>query len=71
MEPAPVKAKPQGRLLVSTQLDAKDELEEVISPGSAVQKEHGARGAARGVRSHPESCREHFAEAIQRDTMDL
>ncbi|CAF92690.1 unnamed protein product, partial [Tetraodon nigroviridis] len=29
MEPAPVKAKPQGRLLVSTQLDAKDELEEV------------------------------------------
>lgn len=29
MEPAPAKAKPQGRLLVSTQLDAKDELEEV------------------------------------------
>lgn len=29
MEPAPVKAKPQGRLLLSTQLDAKDELEEV------------------------------------------
>uniref|UniRef100_A0A8C4F3G1 Integrator complex subunit 3 n=1 Tax=Dicentrarchus labrax TaxID=13489 RepID=A0A8C4F3G1_DICLA len=28
MEPAPAKAKPQGRLLVSTQLDAKDELEE-------------------------------------------
>uniref|UniRef100_A0A3P8WPK8 Integrator complex subunit 3 n=1 Tax=Cynoglossus semilaevis TaxID=244447 RepID=A0A3P8WPK8_CYNSE len=28
MEPAPVKAKPQGRLLVSTPLDAKDELEE-------------------------------------------
>lgn len=43
MEPAPVKAKPQGRLLVSTQLDAKDELEEVIWPGSAVQKEHGTR----------------------------
>lgn len=41
MEPAPVKAKPQGRLLVSTQLDAKDELEEVIWPGSVVQKEHG------------------------------
>lgn len=33
MEPAPAKAKPQGRLLVSTQLDAKDELEEVGSPG--------------------------------------
>lgn len=29
MEPATAKAKPQGRLLVSTQLDAKDELEEV------------------------------------------
>ena len=29
MEAAPAKAKPQGRLLVSTQLDAKDELEEV------------------------------------------
>eukprot|EP00064_Thunnus_orientalis_P025652 superscaffoldBa00013559_g26050 len=28
MEPAPAKAKPQGRLLLSTQLDAKDELEE-------------------------------------------
>uniref|UniRef100_A0A4W6DUC8 Integrator complex subunit 3 n=1 Tax=Lates calcarifer TaxID=8187 RepID=A0A4W6DUC8_LATCA len=28
MEPAPAKAKPQGRLLVSTPLDAKDELEE-------------------------------------------
>ncbi|XP_029282204.1 integrator complex subunit 3 [Cottoperca gobio] len=28
MEAAPAKAKPQGRLLVSTQLDAKDELEE-------------------------------------------
>ncbi|XP_038580340.1 integrator complex subunit 3 isoform X2 [Micropterus salmoides] len=28
MDPAPAKAKPQGRLLVSTQLDAKDELEE-------------------------------------------
>ncbi|KAF6738193.1 Integrator complex subunit 3 [Oryzias melastigma] len=28
MEPAPAKAKPQGRLLVSTQLDARDELEE-------------------------------------------
>ncbi|XP_075867548.1 integrator complex subunit 3 isoform X2 [Nelusetta ayraudi] len=28
MEPATAKAKPQGRLLVSTQLDAKDELEE-------------------------------------------
>lgn len=41
MEPAPVKAKPQGRLLVSTQLDAKDELEEVIWPGPVVQKEHG------------------------------
>lgn len=33
MEPAPAKAKPQGRLLVSTQLDAKDELEEVGGPG--------------------------------------
>ncbi|XP_072226725.1 integrator complex subunit 3 isoform X2 [Leuresthes tenuis] len=30
MEPAPAKAKPQGRLLVSTQLDAKDELEEKL-----------------------------------------
>ncbi|XP_057684212.1 integrator complex subunit 3 isoform X2 [Corythoichthys intestinalis] len=30
MEAAPVKAKPQGRLLVSTQLDAKDELEEKL-----------------------------------------
>lgn len=29
MEPAPAKAKQQGRLLVSTPLDAKDELEEV------------------------------------------
>lgn len=29
MEPSPVKGKPQGRLLVSTTLDAKDELEEV------------------------------------------
>lgn len=29
MELAPAKAKPQGRLLVSTPLDAKDELEEV------------------------------------------
>ncbi|XP_023657263.1 integrator complex subunit 3 isoform X1 [Paramormyrops kingsleyae] len=28
MEPSPVKGKPQGRLLVSTTLDAKDELEE-------------------------------------------
>lgn len=28
MEPSPAKAKPQGRLLVSTPLDAKDELEE-------------------------------------------
>ncbi|XP_030597783.1 integrator complex subunit 3 isoform X1 [Archocentrus centrarchus] len=28
MDPAPAKAKPQGRLLVSTPLDAKDELEE-------------------------------------------
>lgn len=28
MEPSPAKAKPQGRLLVSTSLDAKDELEE-------------------------------------------
>lgn len=33
MEPAPAKAKPQGRLLVSTPLDAKDELEEVGRPG--------------------------------------
>ncbi|KAM4540130.1 integrator complex subunit 3 isoform 2-T2 [Odontesthes bonariensis] len=30
MEPAPAKAKPQGRLLVSTLLDAKDELEEKL-----------------------------------------
>ncbi|XP_061680410.1 integrator complex subunit 3 isoform X1 [Syngnathoides biaculeatus] len=30
MEVAPAKAKPQGRLLVSTQLDAKDELEEKL-----------------------------------------
>ncbi|XP_020507322.1 integrator complex subunit 3 [Labrus bergylta] len=30
MEPAAAKAKPQGRLLVSTQLDAKDELEEKL-----------------------------------------
>uniref|UniRef100_A0A3P9KN34 Integrator complex subunit 3 n=1 Tax=Oryzias latipes TaxID=8090 RepID=A0A3P9KN34_ORYLA len=30
MEPAPAKAKPQGRLLVSTQLDARDELEEKL-----------------------------------------
>lgn len=29
MEPSPAKGKPQGRLLVSTTLDAKDELEEV------------------------------------------
>lgn len=29
MEPSSAKAKPQGRLLVSTTLDAKDELEEV------------------------------------------
>ena len=29
MEPSSAKAKPQGRLLVSTSLDAKDELEEV------------------------------------------
>lgn len=34
MEPAPVKAKPQGRLLVSTPLDAKDELEEVGRAGT-------------------------------------
>lgn len=29
MEPSPAKGKAQGRLLVSTSLDAKDELEEV------------------------------------------
>lgn len=29
METSPAKGKPQGRLLVSTTLDAKDELEEV------------------------------------------
>lgn len=33
METVPGKAKPQGRLVVSTQLDAKDELEEVGCPG--------------------------------------
>ncbi|XP_011607537.2 integrator complex subunit 3 isoform X1 [Takifugu rubripes] len=36
MEPAPVKAKPQGRLLVSTQLDAKDELEERLDRCSGI-----------------------------------
>ncbi|XP_061598027.1 integrator complex subunit 3 [Cololabis saira] len=36
MEPAPAKAKPQGRLLVSTQLDAKDELEERLERCSGI-----------------------------------
>lgn len=40
MEPAPAKAKPQGRLLVSTQLDAKDELEEVGGPGPGPGPRH-------------------------------
>lgn len=71
MEPAPVKAKPQGRLLLSTQLDAKDELEEVIGPGSALREERGTRGGARGARSRAGSCGEDFVGGIQRDTMGL
>lgn len=43
MEPAPVKAKPQGRLLVSTPLDAKDELEEVGRAGTRLPEQRGDR----------------------------
>lgn len=46
MEPAPAKAKPQGRLLVSTQLDAKDELEEVGWPGLTAHKPRVTRDEA-------------------------
>lgn len=75
MEPAPAKAKPQGRLLVSTQLDAKDELEEVVWPGSALQREPGpgpgdGDGDGDGARSRVGRRREHFGDGIQRDTME-
>lgn len=72
MEPAPAKAKPQGRLLVSTQLDAKDELEEVGRPGPG-PRHNLIPGCTRSERFNRQEAAvwEHFAVWIQRDTMEL
>lgn len=68
MEPAPAKAKPQGRLLVSTQLDAKDELEErldrcvgivqTLSSGLSEREANDALTAnvCKGQQQHEEVC---------------
>ncbi|KAI3359049.1 hypothetical protein L3Q82_015418 [Scortum barcoo] len=58
MEPAPAKAKPQGRILLSTQLDAKDELEEVSWDGGGLpadEPEGAAQRAGWSRNQHPAS----------------
>lgn len=68
MEPAPAKAKPQGRLLVSTPLDAKDELEErlercvgivqTLTNGLSEREANDALTASvcKGQQQHEEVC---------------
>ncbi|XP_069024802.1 integrator complex subunit 3 isoform X1 [Embiotoca jacksoni] len=68
MEPAPAKTKPQGRLLVSTLLDAKDELEErlercvgivqVLTNGLSEREANDALTAnvCKGQQQHEEVC---------------
>uniref|UniRef100_A0A3Q2PP18 Integrator complex subunit 3 n=1 Tax=Fundulus heteroclitus TaxID=8078 RepID=A0A3Q2PP18_FUNHE len=80
MEPAPAKAKPQGRLLVSTQLDAKDELEErlercvgivqALSNGLSEREANDALTAnvCKGQQQHEEVCLGLFALVLTEPT---
>ncbi|XP_013877897.1 integrator complex subunit 3 [Austrofundulus limnaeus] len=80
MEPAPAKAKPQGRLLVSTPLDAKDELEErlercvgivqALSNGLSEREANDALNVSvcKGQQQHEEVCLGLFTLALTEPT---
>lgn len=63
MEPAPAKVKPQGRPLLSTQLDAKDELEELgRSQANSTFLTNNPDKPSRAAQS--------FLQPVQKDTAD-